>query len=391
MTLVGSHYATIDEIGDGSYGKVHRIKDHNSKNYALKQIPLSSNGIECLIEAIIMSTFDSPVINKAKNIFTTSTHLNIVQDLAISDLAKHDLKVTDDIKREWLWQIATSIKILHKFGIIHGDVKPSNILYFSDHDVKLADFTLSVKVWQRNDSYNHSIGTYAYCSPESLLNQEWSFPVDIWSLGATFYEIIYSKPLIQQQPKSSTTRELRTRYLNAILAWSNKPVKNKYEYIPIEASFDGDKLIDNLLFNMLKYNPSERFSIDQVMSHPYFEGCINIPVNVNIVEYKPLSGQNYNRVINIIKKIYEPLITFDRKDVNQLVYVASQIYQRLSTKKLDELYVVGCCWIASKLVLGTIANLNTLNYTKDDVLKAEKMICRYLSYCLIPVTRDFYY
>lgn len=392
---IGHHYSTIDSVGDGSYGLVYKSKDHNSSEYAIKQIPIDENeGIACLVEAIIMSTFDSPVINHAHNIFVTQKHLNIVQKLAKSDLAKHNLLIPDETKKLWLWQIACAIYAFHKVGIIHADIKPSNILYYSDDEpVKLTDFTLSVKVWDPSDTFNHQVGTYAYCAPETLIGQEWSFPIDIWALGATFYEIIYGVSLLKPQPKSNNRREIKIRYLNAIMTWLNIPIKNNLEFNEITADLSAPNPINNLLVKMLSFNPAIRPTIKDVLAHPYFDEVKHYRCDTytNIVEYKPLSGNAMTKIIGSIKEILTPSsLTIDAKDLNQIVYVAAQIYQRLSLTNLSDLHLITCCWIASKLVLGVVVKLKH-RYVKEEIIKMEKVICRHLSYCLIPITRDFYH
>lgn len=387
---MGHHYASIDLIGDGSYGSVYRSKDYSGNEYAIKQIPIDKDGIPCLLEAIIMSTFDNKVLNNAVSIFVTDKHLNLVQKLAKSDLAKHNLLVDENIKRKWMWQICNAVNSLHKVGIIHADIKPSNLLYFDDDTVKLADFTLSVKLWDKNDTFDHPIGTYAYCAPESLLGQKWTFPVDIWALGVTFYEIMYGIPLIKPQPKSSSRREIKIKYLNAIMTWLNIPVKNAYPFTPIEAMLSVDNTFDQMIISMLSFDAAKRPTIKDILTSSYFTGFDTIPTHINVIDYKPLSGNVMTKIIREIREIFSPsALTVDPKDMNSLIWLSSQIYQRLSLDNMFDLHLITCCWIATKLVLGCVIDIKT-KYEHKDIIKMERIICRHLSYCLIPITRDFF-
>ncbi len=81
VLTLGNHYSVIDVIGEGSYGNVYRVKDQNGKEYAVKQIKTNKYGIVCLLEAVIMSTFDTSNINNAIDIFVTNNHMNIVQNI----------------------------------------------------------------------------------------------------------------------------------------------------------------------------------------------------------------------------------------------------------------------------------------------------------------------
>jgi hypothetical protein len=116
-----------------------------------------------------------------------------------------------------------------------------------------------------------------------------------------------------------------------------------------------------------------------------------IPVSVNTVDYKPLSGNSMSKLLMAIREVFTPSsLTVDAKDLNQMISLAAQIYQRLSMIDMTDLHIVTCCWLASKLVLGDVINLKS-KYCVADIIKMERAICRHLSYCLIPITRDFYH
>ncbi len=90
-------------------------------------------------------------------------------------------------------KILSAFSYAHKNGIIHRDVKPSNILLTANDEVKVLDFGIAKLI---NDSKSQltktgtNIGTVYYMSPEQVKAQELDQRSDIYSLGVTFYEIL---------------------------------------------------------------------------------------------------------------------------------------------------------------------------------------------------------
>lgn len=83
-------------------------------------------------------------------------------------------------------QMILGLDYLHRNKIVHGDLKPSNILLMCPGVVKLADFGLSKRL-DVSDSLSKPIGTLHYMAPEIFTNEKWSTPSDIWSLGCVMY------------------------------------------------------------------------------------------------------------------------------------------------------------------------------------------------------------
>ena len=93
-------------------------------------------------------------------------------------------------------QICEGLKQASAKGIIHRDIKPGNILIGKDGAVKITDFGIAkiMKQDQRLTSTGMMIGTPAYTSPEQARGDKTDFRTDIYSLGATFYQLLMGKP-----------------------------------------------------------------------------------------------------------------------------------------------------------------------------------------------------
>ncbi len=90
-----------------------------------------------------------------------------------------------------LQQTALGLQAAHQKNILHGDIKPSNILVSFAGEVKLADFGMAaLKSNPHAETQQEIKGTLAYFSPEQILGEKQGEFSDIFSLGATFYELL---------------------------------------------------------------------------------------------------------------------------------------------------------------------------------------------------------
>ena len=98
-----------------------------------------------------------------------------------------------------VYQLLDSLDYIHKKGIVHRDLKLSNILIgaFSKHDdnslkfhIKLCDFGLATEIEHPDEEHYTLCGTPNYIAPEIASQQAHGFPVDLWSVGCLFYSMV---------------------------------------------------------------------------------------------------------------------------------------------------------------------------------------------------------
>jgi serine/threonine protein kinase len=89
---------------------------------------------------------------------------------------------------EWAAHVADALAVAHRRAVIHGDIKPANILITNDNRVKLTDFGMARLASHQTDSAVR--GTPAYWCPEQILGRAQDARSDIFSLGVVLHEML---------------------------------------------------------------------------------------------------------------------------------------------------------------------------------------------------------
>ena len=96
---------------------------------------------------------------------------------------------------EALAQVADGLSFIHARGLLHRDVKPSNILVTRERKAVLVDFGLAKRQWDDQiTDHGRVVGTYRYMSPEQARGEALDRRSDLYALGATLYDLIAGRP-----------------------------------------------------------------------------------------------------------------------------------------------------------------------------------------------------
>lgn len=193
---------------------------------------------------------------------------------------------TPQQKRRYCHQLAQAVKVLHSLNIVHGDIKSTNVVMHHD-GVKLLDFSLSF-ITRDDEKYYTEMCTANYRPPEVILKMAWKKSIDIWCLACVFYEIYYGRQLFKGQQGDVDRNESlsRIQMTNVIADWNDilvgkygrEPyllVRQNVDYIPfvLHETFDDreNECFNDLLINMLEMREDERYDINMVLGHRFFE------------------------------------------------------------------------------------------------------------------------
>lgn len=219
------------QINSGSYGTIYKVEDKASnETFALKVVNHKSGSIQNILEVILYFTLSQYIV-RAYSYEVTSSDYKILMPLASYDLNKmfkYKVPKMFDIKKE-LYNICLGVEYLHSRNIVHGDIKPSNILVFKNegkYSLKLTDFSVSGFCYKR--IYNKNAFTRGFQAPEIETKESYDFKADIWALGQVF-----------------------------------KMCQEKFQIL-------GCNDFDDLIKNMTYSSEKSRYDIYQVLNSPFF-------------------------------------------------------------------------------------------------------------------------
>jgi len=208
-----AHYKILEKIGEGGMGVVYKAEDTKLKRtVALKFLPpeLTRDAkakARFVQEAQAAAALDHPNICTVHEIGEAEGAIYIVMPYVKGQSLKERIAVGSLSVEDALaiaGQVAEGLKEAHDKGIIHRDIKPANIMLTEKGQAKIMDFGLA-KLEAGVDLTRTMavIGTAAYMSPEQARGEEVDCRTDIWSFGATLYEMLTGrKPFGQKHDQA---------------------------------------------------------------------------------------------------------------------------------------------------------------------------------------------
>nr|QBK93705.1 MAG: putative serine/threonine protein kinase [Pithovirus LCPAC406] len=282
-------------IIEGKYSKVYIEND-----FAIKT-PSDIRELDILVKLR-----DHPFVVKVLGINKysfISNRLEIILEKADMDgmdyISSHNLKS----RKRIVLQLIIGVEFMHSKGIVHGDIKPNNLLWFKNTEtMKIADFGSASIDGMTTGSY-----TKRYRAPKNN-NEQSIMSQDIWSMGATVFEFVTGEEFTHK--------------------WHSR-INKMFSKVSMIREFESDYMgkfypFCNLLSRMLEIDPIKRITASEALSHSFF-----LP---------------YKVIIRRIRKVYSPCranevdeIVFDDdrrskalKYLKSLNYSNSILFQSLS-------------------------------------------------------------
>jgi serine/threonine protein kinase len=203
--LIAGRYEIGREIGRGGMGAVWLGRDALlGREVALKRIGLmpgaSSRDLErAEREARLAARLNHPHVVAVYDLVEDSDEtwlvMEYVEGITLSAFVKRDGALAPDEAGPLIRQAADALAAAHGAGIIHRDVKPSNMLVNQAGEVKLTDFGIARAEADATLTATGLVtGSPAYLAPEVASGSTATEAADVWSLGATLYHLLAGHP-----------------------------------------------------------------------------------------------------------------------------------------------------------------------------------------------------
>jgi len=273
------HYKITEELGRGGMGIVYKALDTKlERQVAIKFLPphiaqSESDKLRFLQEAKAAAALSHPNILHVHEINEHEGTLFLVMEFIEGMTLKSIIADQESGKGvgyekaiAWVLQTAEGLKIAHKKGIIHRDIKSENIMLTNDNRVKIMDFGLAkLKNGSGLTKAGTSLGTLGYMSPEQAQGESVDLRSDIWSLGVIFYELLTGElpfkaehdaalmyMIINEEPHVPSTldRKIPQSVDMLVMKMLSKDIGSRYQSM--------DELIDAIMTLKTELETSER-------------------------------------------------------------------------------------------------------------------------------------
>ncbi|XP_044042976.1 homeodomain-interacting protein kinase 2-like isoform X2 [Siniperca chuatsi] len=304
---IPSDYELIDFVGSGDYGTVAKCKNRDTgEPVAIKASILQELMRQNLDQYNIVKFYDWYQMNNRTGLVLELLDMNLLDYMKEDRLPLKDIRVI-------IQQLATAFNALRSVGVIHGDLKPDNIMLVKDQEqsftVKLIDFGLAFHSSEAVVGSSHQLPYYR--APEIMLGLTFTEAIDMWSLGIVMgfmmlgalifpwfcdYNQMKSICEILGQPADHLldaglkteeffikTSDNQWTLISHDQYWKHKissgnkkfafssldDLKMLSEELESEAEAEGWRQCIELLKEMLRVDASERITPSEVLRHPF--------------------------------------------------------------------------------------------------------------------------
>jgi len=280
-------YIVVSTLGRGAFGKVKLcLNVQDNALYAVKVVEsstlknhkkskqLSKSTDKSVHSNSKWSDFDDTEIQHEAEVMKALNHPNLVQlyevirsksgktlmvmeyceagplveteRFSISDGTMPEIMVQHIFR-----QIVLGLNYLHSNGIVHGDIKPENMLLSGDGTVKISDFGQS-QILDHDSKLTKTLGTPAYLSPEICAGEEYDgFAADIWALGVSLYYFVFGKLPFESESVADLYDKISDDHI----------IYPENVALPIN--------LQDLFIRLLNKDPKFRIKCHELLDHPW--------------------------------------------------------------------------------------------------------------------------
>lgn len=342
----GIVYTKVSNLGKGGFGKCIKVlSSKDSNEYAMKIIKKYSDNKKCQIYKInkeinIHKDLQHQNVVKLVEYFEDDFNVYIVLELCSYGTLSKFLKskkitINEDHIKYLFSKIIYGLKYIHSQKIIHRDLKNANILLSEkDFSPKICDFGLSMNYSDKHER-KKICGTPNFMAPELIIKKNYSYPIDIWSLGIILYSMVYKRYPFEAETSADIYKQIL-----------------EFEKLSLPESPKISSDLENLLHSMLNPNPKERIKLSKILCHDFLK--LKIPRSISICDIQ------YNNLYNKVE-LY-------KHTNNELIYVMSNGIIGINNFNKKYIVINDKCFEITKTENNKMS-LMPSEYIQDDIKK----------------------
>lgn len=368
---LSDEYKMLNKISKATFGDIYRVYHTKTKtNRCLKvynKAKMESTNQNKFEEEIeIIKKLDHPNIFEIYEFYDDEESFYLITEYLeggeLFDFITSTGELNENLVFIIIEQVLSAINYLHKHNIIHRDIKPENLLLVKKNDptqIKLIDFGTSKK-FKNGDVFSSPLGTCYYVAPE-VIRRGYDQKADIWSCGVILYILLCGYPPFNGKDETEI-------FLN-ILKQKVYFEKNDWRGVSEEAK--------DLVYNMLRKIPFERFKMSECLGHKWFlnydSNNFEENVNKNVVgKLKTLNIKNkFEKAIRIFMVQY-----FDLKEEKNKLLLHFKKFDKnhdgmISKEELEEVFKKNNDFFNQK---ETCNLLTMLDVNKDNMINYSEFL-----------------
>ncbi|KAF9086489.1 hypothetical protein BGX23_008838 [Mortierella sp. AD031] len=252
--ITGDIYGRGAKLGEGGYGPVFQVVDEKNEKSALKTYwpTTSEEAIDRELDILDMAGCHDNLV-KYFGVVDDPTgrcpRFELCLSWDLQDLLNNREKVTEPETRYFGDGIAAGLSHIHGMGLIHCDIKPSNVLIAPGMHVRIGDLGLA-KEYGPKITLTGKRGTEGFLAPEMVDGKPFSIPADVFSFGVIMYKMLQG-----EEPRLTDWDDTYSEELDFLLS-RRTCVLSRYA--------------KDLVVRLLDFNPKSRLPLKNLRHQKFF-------------------------------------------------------------------------------------------------------------------------